>query len=245
MVGEEQNDKETSLPAGLPPGMAGLQIGIVRKIDADPLAMTRVLVDLPLIDHDGEGIWARVGSLYGASQGGISFMPEIGDEVLVGFINNDPRSPVVLGSVCGGKHGSPDTSHEANTSKTIVTRGQIRITLQDIDKTVTIETPGGQVMVMSDTDESISITDSHANNVKLSASGIALTSPKDIAITASGAVNIQGAAGVNVTSSTSVKAEAPQINAEASMTLALKGNASAKLSASGELDIQGSFVRIN
>lgn len=242
---EEQHDIEAPPAAGLLPGISGLQIGTVKKIDADPLTMTRVLLDLPLIDSEGKGIWARLGTPYATAKAGIMFMPEIGDEVMVGFINDDPRFPVVLGSLYSSKHMPPYTPDQPNTNKAIVTKGQIKITLQDVDKIVTIETPGGQVVVLSDKDSSISMTDSNKNNVKLSASGISLNSPKDVTIKATGSVSIQGTAGVSIKSSASVKAEAPQIGAEASATLTLKGTASAELKSSGRVAVQGGIVMIN
>ncbi|WP_181885488.1 type VI secretion system tip protein VgrG [Trinickia dinghuensis] len=242
---EEQPDVEAPPAAGLLPGISGLQIGTVKKIDADPLTMTRVLLDLPLIDGDGNGIWARLGTPYATNKAGIMFMPEIGDEVMVGFINDDPRFPVVLGSLYSSKHTPPYTPDQPNTNKAIVTKGQIKITLQDVDKIVTIETPGGQVVVMSDKDKSISITDSNKNNIKLSSSGISLDSPKDITIKATGSVSIQGTAGVSIKSSASVKAEAPQIGAEASATLTLKGTASAELNSAARVAVTGGVVMIN
>lgn len=242
---EEQSDVAAPGAAGLLPGVAGLQIGTVKQIDGDPLNLTRVLLDLPLIDSEGKGIWARLGSPYATNTAGIQFMPEIGDEVAVGFLNDDPRFPVVLGSLYSGKHTPPYVPDPPNTNKAIVTKGQIKITLQDVDKIVTIETPGGQIVVMSDKDASISITDSHANNIKMSSSGIAITSPSDITLKADGAVNIQGTAGVNIKSSSDIKAQALNINASANVTIALKGSATAELSAAGQTTVKGAMVMIN
>ncbi|TKC88724.1 type VI secretion system tip protein VgrG [Trinickia terrae] len=242
---EEQGGIEAPAAAGLLPGISGLQIGTVKKIDADPLTMTRVQLDLPLIDSEGKGIWARLGTPYATNGAGIQFMPEIGDEVMVGFINGDPRFPVVLGSLYSSKHTPPNTPDQPNTNKAIVTKGKIKITLQDVDKIVTIETPGGQKVVLSDKESSISITDSNQNSVKLSASGIALSSPKDISIKATGSVSIEGTAGVSIKSSASVTAEAPSVSADASASLKLKGTASAELTSPAQVTVKGAMVMIN
>ena len=47
--------------------------------------------------------WARVISFGGGNKRGSVFLPEIGDEVLVGFENGDTRRPVVLGALFNGK----------------------------------------------------------------------------------------------------------------------------------------------
>jgi Rhs element Vgr protein len=242
---EEQQDVESAPAAGLLPGAQGLQIGTVLKIDADPLTFTRVLVDLPLLDSQSNGVWARLGTPYATKDAGILFMPEIGDEVAVGFLNNDPRFPVILGSLYSGKHAPPYTPDQPNTNKAIVTKNKIKITLEDVKKIVTIETPGGQVVVLSDEDSSISITDSNKNNIKMSASGISINSPSDITVKADGTLTLQGAAGVNIKSDASISAKAPQISAEASATLELKGTASAELSSPAQTVVKGGIVMIN
>src|SRR5205807_297744 len=51
--------------------------------------------------------WARVVSLGGGNSRGAVFLPEVGDEVLVGFESGDLRQPVVLGGLFGNKAKIP------------------------------------------------------------------------------------------------------------------------------------------
>ena len=51
---------------------------------------------------DVASAWARVVSFGGGNKRGGVFMPEIGDEVLVGFEGGDTRRPVVLGALFNG-----------------------------------------------------------------------------------------------------------------------------------------------
>lgn len=235
---QETPDVHSAPASGLLPAAQGLQIGTVMQIESDPLTFARVKVNLPLIDAEEKGIWARLGTPYATKAGGLFFMPEIGDEVAVGFFNNDPRFPVILGSLYSSMNAPPYTPDQPNTNKAIVTKGQIKIVLEDVKKSITIETPGGQIVVMSDEDTSISITDSNKNNIKLSSSGVAITSPYDITIKADGSVNIQGTAGVNIKSPAA-------INVEATETLGLTGKGAAELSSQGEVTVQGSMVLVN
>src|SRR4051812_26941895 len=90
----------TSPPAsGVNPGVSGLIVGTVKQIDQDPQGQNRVLVVAPLIDPQGDGVWARLANAYASNNAGISFMPEVGDDVVLGFLNDDPRLPIVLGSL--------------------------------------------------------------------------------------------------------------------------------------------------
>jgi uncharacterized protein involved in type VI secretion and phage assembly len=75
----------------------GLQFGLVTQIENDPDGEFRIQVRLPVIDLQSPGIWARVATLDAGQDRGTFFLPEIDDEVIVGFVNDDPRDAVVLG----------------------------------------------------------------------------------------------------------------------------------------------------
>ena len=83
--------------SGLVPAIAGLQVGIVSQLEEDPEGEERILVQLPIVNSEEEGIWCRVATLDAGENRGSFFRPEIGDEVIVGFINDDPSQAVVLG----------------------------------------------------------------------------------------------------------------------------------------------------
>ncbi|MDD4190521.1 MAG: type VI secretion system tip protein VgrG, partial [Mangrovibacterium sp.] len=85
------------LAGALLPAIQGLQNGIVTRIEGDPQDEDRIMVRLPTINKEDEGIWSRISTLDAGKNRGTFFRPEIGDEVIVGFINNDPRFAVVLG----------------------------------------------------------------------------------------------------------------------------------------------------
>jgi Rhs element Vgr protein len=83
--------------AGLLPTVSGLQIGIVTVLEKDPDGEDRIKVRLPLVSTAEEGIWARLATLDAGKERGTFFRPEINDEVVVGFLSDDPRYPVILG----------------------------------------------------------------------------------------------------------------------------------------------------
>jgi hypothetical protein len=84
------------------PTMTGLVIGTVVD-NADPLEHGQVKVMFPWLAPDYISAWARVMQI-GASKAGSGFLwlPEIGDEVLVGFDRGSIEHPFVIGNLYGG-----------------------------------------------------------------------------------------------------------------------------------------------
>src|ERR1051326_3105131 len=75
----------------------GILIGTVLDL-ADPEKLGRVKLRLPQFD-DQQTDWARMASPMAGKDRGFFFQPEVGDEVLVGFENGDPRRAYVLGAL--------------------------------------------------------------------------------------------------------------------------------------------------
>ena len=185
--------------AGLIPGLVGLQIGIVTDTGDDPEKEFRVKVKLPGITTGDATVWARLCAPDAGNQRGYFFRPEVGDEVVVGFLNNDPRHPVVLGSLFGSKNAPPDDlakELDKNKFKGIVTRKGTKISFLDDDKSsVFIQTPGNNKILLDDDAKAIKLTDQNGNTVTMDENGIEMKSAKDFTIDASsGNVEIKGSA---------------------------------------------------
>ena len=85
--------------SGYNSGITGLLTGIVLQIHDDPDNLNRVKVKIPIMQNEQEGVWARLGTPYASNGVGGLFFPEVDDEVVLGFFNGDPSSPVILGSL--------------------------------------------------------------------------------------------------------------------------------------------------
>lgn len=140
----EKYPTQNPLAAGLLPGVHALQIGVVAPFQADPQKAYRVKVKLPAVTKDKKAfVWARLATLEGGSGRGHFFYPEPGDEVLVGFLNGDPRQPIILGALFGGSHKLPDGLQkldQKNGFKGIVTKGGHALVFNDTDQVLTIKT---------------------------------------------------------------------------------------------------------
>ncbi|MBK8611191.1 MAG: type VI secretion system tip protein VgrG [Chitinophagaceae bacterium] len=245
----EDRDIMSPPAAGLVPGVRGLYNAKVKKIFDDPDSQYRILVDVPLFDENGAGIWARLSNFYATPGAGAFFLPEVGDEIVLGFLNEDPRYPVILGSLYSSPKNKPYQGmepNEQNQLKAIVSKSGIFIEFDDVDKILTISTPAKNKIVFSDKDKQIYINDENGNSVIMSQGGIDIKSPKDINISADQKINIKGSQGVTIGSpGGDVNVSGINIKENAQTEYSANGSASAKFSAGGELTINGVMVMIN
>ncbi|MCP4075092.1 MAG: type VI secretion system tip protein VgrG [Gammaproteobacteria bacterium] len=214
--------------SGLLPGLSGLHVGLVTSLE-DPDGENRIQLRIPMIDPAEEGIWARVATLDAGENRGSFFLPEVDDEVVVGFLNEDPRNPMVLGMLNSSAKPAPLEASDDNHEKGFVTRSEMKLVFNDDLNSISIETPNGNSIVLSDDEGSIKVSDENDNAITLSSDGITLESASDINITATGDVNIEGA----------------NIAAAASAEFKAEGSSAAEVSSGGNMVVKGSIVQIN
>lgn len=222
--------------AGLISPIHGLQIGKVVKLQEDPEGENRILVRLPIIDNKANGVWARVSTLDAGENRGSFFLPEIDDEVIVGFLNDDPREAIVLGMLNSSAKPAPIEAKDENHEKAIVTRSGMRVHFHDETKTITIDTPEGNKVVLDEETTSITVQDQNDNSIVLNDAGIVMKSPFDIAIEADGKIDVKAGADITI--------GGVNIKATADSGMEIKG-ATTKLTADGVNEIKGSVVNIN
>jgi len=225
----KRNDIIDTQASGLLPAVSGLQTGKVTQLQDDPDGEDRILVKVPVIDNQEEGIWARVATLDAGENRGTFFRPEIDDEVIIGYLNDDPRNPVILGMLNSSAKPAPITASDDNHEKGYVSREKLKLIFNDELKSIKVETPNGNSITLNEDDGTIVIVDENDNKIEMSSDGINIESNGDINIKANGDVNIEG---TNV----SQKANA-QFKAE--------GSAGAELSSSATAVVKGSVVQIN
>lgn len=223
--------------SGLLPGVNGLQIGVVVQLQDDPKGEHRILVKAPLVDNQAEGVWARVATLDAGQNRGSFFRPEIGDEVVLGFLNDDPRDAIVLGMLNSSAKPAPLTAADDNHQKGFVTRSEIKLMFDDDKKIITLETPGGNKLIISDEAKGIGLEDQNGNTLTLNDSGIALSSPKDITIEATGKLTLKASQDLSM--------EGLNVKAKANAQFKAEGSAGAEVSTSAIAVLKGKLVQIN
>jgi len=225
----EQFDISVRPASSLLPAINGLQTGVVTTLEGDPEGEERIKVRLPIIDPNGEGAWARLACLDAGDGRGAFFRPEIGDEVIVGFVNDDPRDAVVLGMLHSSAKPVPEGISDDNHKKGYLSREQLKLEFDDEKKAITIETPGGNSLVLDDDSGGITIKDQNGNKIVMDSSGI----------------TIESASALTVKAAQDGTIEALNLTATAQIGLKVEGSATAELSAGGSTTIKGGIVQIN
>lgn len=241
----DEPDVESPSAAGFLPGLHGLHSAVVKKLDGDPQGECRIQVELPWMDGQSKLLWARLVSLYATDGASMFFLPEVGDEVVVGFMNNDPSHPVVVGSFYGKMQKPPFEYDKKNNTKAIVTREKLTVCFDEEKKVMTLKTPAGNTVELSDDGKSICLKDQHGNEIKTDNGGVAITSNKDIKLTAKGGITLSANSKISCSAKSDASLEGMNVNIQAKVGATVKGNAKAELSASGQTTVKGAMVMIN
>jgi Rhs element Vgr protein len=232
--------------AGQLPAIHGLHIGTVKKLSSDPDSQFRIQVSLNGNPAFQDGIWARLSNFYATANAGSTFLPEIGDEVVVGFMESNPAAPVILGSLFSSARSAPYTaSDENNYTKAITTKSQLKVTFDDEKKIMKFLTPGANTITLNDDAKSIEIVDQNGNSVKMTAAGIELKSGKDITLNATGNITLNATGKLSLSAKQDATMEGMNVTQTAKVGFTAKGSATAEISASGQTTVKGGIVMIN
>jgi Rhs element Vgr protein len=247
-----RSDDFQGAPAnGLLPAIQGLQIGkVLEQADKDPDKQDRIKISLPTIDAKN-GIWARQ-ALFST---GTIFRPVKDDEVVAGFLNDDPRQAIILGVLNNKDALTPVKSTEDvkneklaiyephNKGKDVyiqfdkeahsieVKTKERSILLNEKEKEIQIKNDATTIIM---TEKEIKLT---ADNIVLEGSKTIDLKTKDATIKASGALNLSGkdatlkgnGGGVTVDGKPSTTIKGAKVSVKAKSTLTLEGKAKADL----------------
>ncbi|PWR01043.1 hypothetical protein DKT77_19115 [Meridianimarinicoccus roseus] len=216
----------TPQAAAIPP-IAGLQLATVEGLTdgegEDAITVTlHVAPDTPLR--------ARLATLEAGDGRGLVMRPSIGDEVVVGFLGDDPRDPVVLGALHSSAHPAPVPGDDENAVKAYVSQKESRLEFNDARPAITLSTAGGASLVLDDDAGKVILTDQNGNEIELSASGISIAAGKALKLDAG--TDLEGKAGTN-------------LGMEAGGQAAVSGSAGASFESSAICVVKGALVQIN
>lgn len=179
----------------------------------------RVQLSLPWMPEIAP--WARVASPMAGPDTGIYFMPQPGDEVLVGFHHGDVNEPFVIGSLWNGQDLPPAS------------------TPFDAQFKFRIRTPLGHDLEFDDLEQKVTLTTTAEHQLAFSLTGITLKTiggAAEITLSAEGAITITAATSLKLQSLVGISLEAPRI--------ALKGS-DVSITASAHCGITSAAVDIN
>ncbi|WP_225000336.1 type VI secretion system Vgr family protein [Cesiribacter sp. SM1] len=237
--------------------------------NADPEGLGRVKAQFYWQPAPESTPWIRVANTM-AGNGksnvhGFYFTPEVGDEVMVGFEDNNPDKPFVMGSVYHKKVAPSEWKDSSNQIKVIRTRNgnqiylfdkdgkeEIKILNKDVgDPTniislsmdgegkITIETKGELVMkaksIQMDADEGIKITSGKATEMKA----------QELSVKTDQNIKMDAGQGIKTSSSQATEMKAMELKVDADMAINMKcqqmklESSMAQLKAAANLDIDG------
>jgi uncharacterized protein involved in type VI secretion and phage assembly len=179
----------------------GVAVALVTQ-NKDEDGLCRVKVRYPWHDKPRESYWARLAVPMAGAGRGTVFIPEVGDEVLVGFEREDLRFPYVLGALWNGQDKPPLANADGRNDKRIVKSRKKHYLLFDDGAQGIVELAHENGAMVRFTDDEIELKDSAGNLLRIEKSG---------------AVTLQA--------TTQLKIKAAAVTIEASGTLELKANA--------------------
>ena len=179
----------------------GVAVALVTQ-NKDEDGLCRVKVRYPWHENPRESYWARLAVPMAGDGRGTVFIPEVGDEVLVGFERDDLRFPYVLGALWNGKDKPPVDNADGRNDRRLVRSRKAHYLLFDDGAQGIVELAHENGAVVRFTDNEIELKDSQGNSVRIEKSG---------------AMTLQANTQLNIKAAT--------ISIEASGTLELKANA--------------------
>jgi Rhs element Vgr protein len=201
----EQDQVTAPKAGGLLPGVVGLHTGLVTDI-VDPDGEKRVRVRMPFVDPDDDGVWARMALADAGNERGLFFRPEVGDEVVLGFLYEDPRFPVILGMLHSSKNVPPLEHTDDNFKKGYTSREKLKLTFDDEIKEIVLETPGENKVFISDDKQGISLEDQNGHKITTEPASMTIKDSK------SNEIHIDVNSGIiKVKGNSKVIVDAPQI----------------------------------
>lgn len=212
------------------PAVNGLQLGTVTQLEGDPEGDDRILINLPMVDAGGDGVWTRMATYGAGDSRGIIIRPEIGDEVVVGFTNDDPNQPVLLGALNSNNLPAPIEPSDDNYEKGWVTKSGIKAIINDDKVSLNVELPSGKKLFIDEDSDLIEFGDEHGNKITMDQNGISIES--------GGTINLKANSG-------DINMEAVNWNSDIQASTKLNASGAAEFSSSGSTVIKGSIIQIN
>jgi uncharacterized protein involved in type VI secretion and phage assembly len=179
-------------------GWSGLVVGIVTNND-DPEKLGRVRVKFPTLSQDDESAWSRIATPGGGKERGLQWIPEVDDEVLVGFELDDTTRPVVLGGLWNRKDAPPDPGAISGGSvkqRMLVSRKDSRLIFDDDQPFVEILLGGTGCLLKLQKSESSLVGEQKlvlsATNIEIKATSKLSLAGAQVEINASGPLTAAG-----------------------------------------------------
>ena len=171
----------------------GVYPAIVTNI-VDPESIGRIQLSFPWLGDDGTDVrvWATLCTPYADDDQGIEILPSVDTQVVVAFEAGDLRRPYIMGACWNGRESLPESPASANNKRLWKSRAKSLLEFDDTDGAakVTLSMDSGHKLVMDDGAQEVKLTHSNGSVITFTASGqIQIQANATVEITAS-ALNV-------------------------------------------------------
>jgi len=228
---------------------ATLRVAQVTNIN-DPDHHGRLKIRYPGVSSTPESGWARLVAIGAGPNRGNVFIPEVGDEVLVGFEGGDLREPVVIGGLYGAKSTLPGHPVADGSVEVRGITSRLGHVLQFADgttsenKAILLRLAGEQHMIRLG-DDALKIQVPAGTPLSIVAGSASITMTKNGGITIEGAtIDLKATGGITVNGATVEVAAQAELKLEGQGQVGIKG-AMLQVKGDGPVTIKGTPVMIN
>ncbi len=217
----------------------------------DPKGLGRVKVAMHWQKNQGkETPWIRMSNPHAGGDKGIFFLPEKGEEVLIGFENGNAEKPYVVGSLYNSK-AKTSFANGGNDKKVIQTRSGVKIVINDAKGDILISDKASNTITI---DGAGAISISSSKSITMSSEEINLIGGKSIlleapAVTIIGSDNVLASSGKATLDLTSQGGKSTMSGMESTVdgtnTATINGNSKTTVSATGQTIVSGAIVKLN
>lgn len=228
------------------------QVATVKRND-DPMNQGRVRVQFQWQEGDNMSPWMRVMTPDGgggekvSKNRGFVFVPEVGDQVMVGFEHGNPDAPFVLGSLFHGKVGGG--GGQSNKTKSLTTRSGSTVTLDDDKGSVTVSDPSGNTVVLHGDG---TMTINAPNKLEINSKEIIITASQKIEMTGTNKVSIASDTLIEANSGADMKLGAVNIEGTADTKVSLGSPSTVEISGNqtsvsgiATMKMEGAVIDVN
>ena len=202
------------------PSITNMQMAVVID-NNDPEQMGRIKVQFPWCES-GETPWVRLMTLHAGQDRGWVCLPEIGDEVLVGYEQGSPDHPIALGALYNKESSPPgDAVGDINNVKMFITRTGNSIVFKDTD--------GSEEVHL--------ITKDGKNKITMKVGGPTV-------IESEGAINIKGEGDITIEGANITLKSDGKVEIKSGMDTKIDASVNLEAKAGAQLQIKGTPVTV-
>ena len=203
--------------------------------------------------------WCYVMAPMGGKESGLFLFPQVGDLVVLGYLRNDPHSPIVLGSYWNSETTAPVAVKDGKAEDyRLKTPKKVDLSIHDEDKKqkITVTMPSGIVLEIDDEKQTVNTKSKDGKTsllMKMKDGEVELQASSKITLKAgqasiilekNGKITIKGSDAVTVQGK-SVTAKAQGKTAVQGMDVEVKANKDLNMSATANASLKGLLLKLN